>query len=90
MSCGLPVVATRIPGNLDAINDNMSGLLCEVNDPDSLADALNRLLVDESLRARLGSGARERVQERYSLPRVAERYAELYRELLRPPDDRTR
>ena len=90
MSCGLPVVATRIPGNLDAITDNTSGLLCEVNDPDSLAAALNRLLVDESLRARLGSGARERVQERYSLPSVAERYAELYRELLRPPDDRTR
>lgn len=82
MSSGLPVVATRIPGNLDAIDDHMSGLLCEVDDTVSLVVALREMLEDAALRSRLGVNALRRTEERYSLRRVAERYTGLYRDML--------
>jgi len=81
MSLGLPVVASRIPGNVDVVQDGVDGLLFEVDDPDSLSDALIRMLGDAALRERVGSRARLTVVERYALGGVARRYLGLYREL---------
>jgi glycosyltransferase involved in cell wall biosynthesis len=57
----LPIVATRVPGCVDAVEDGATGVLVPARDPDALAGALRRYLADASLRARHGSAARARV-----------------------------
>jgi glycosyltransferase involved in cell wall biosynthesis len=54
-ACGTPVVASRITGHVDACADGVSGLLA--SGPAEFADAVERILVDPALRARLGAGA---------------------------------
>jgi glycosyltransferase involved in cell wall biosynthesis len=58
----------------EAIDDGISGLLVRVDDPDGLADALERILLDPELARRLGAGAlaavRERFDRRLLLPAV--------------------
>ncbi len=60
-ACGTPAVVTNIAGHRDAVVDGESGLL--VDDATQLADALDRVLTDPTLRARLGSGAIARAAE---------------------------
>src|SRR5699024_4366316 len=50
MSAGLPVVASRIRGNVDLIEDNKGGYLIDPNDSASFAEALNKLVVNKKLR----------------------------------------
>ena len=54
-ACGTPSVATRIAGHVDSVRDGDTGLL--VSSDDEMARALETLLVDHDLRARLGEGA---------------------------------
>lgn len=82
MAYGLPVVATRVSGTVDVIQDEVNGLLVEPEDPQAIAQAVQRLLNDAGLAGRLGREARRTVEEKYSLQSVAERYIDLYRELL--------
>jgi glycosyltransferase involved in cell wall biosynthesis len=82
MSYGLPVVATRIGGNVDVVEDGVTGLLVEPGRPADLAAALEHVLRDESLAQRLGAGARAVIRAEYTLERTAERYLQLYRSAL--------
>lgn len=61
MTAGLPVVATQAPGPAELLGSSSdAGLLVPTGDTDALAGALDRLLADERLRARLGDGGRRR------------------------------
>jgi len=60
MAWGRPVVASRVGGVAELIEDEVSGLLVPARDPAALAEALQRLLADPALRARLGQAARTR------------------------------
>jgi glycosyltransferase involved in cell wall biosynthesis len=77
MAAGLPVVATRVGGNVDVIIDGQSGLLVEAASPRALADAMAQLASDPSRRATLGSAARARVESHYSLESVGEEFRQL-------------
>lgn len=72
---GLPVVATRLPGIQEAVEDGRSGLLVDPEDPPGLADALQRALADAALRRRLGAAARADASDRFdrvaNLPSVS-------------------
>jgi len=54
MACGSPVVASRVGGLQTTVRDRITGVLVPDHDPVSLADALQRVLADPGLRARLG------------------------------------
>jgi glycosyltransferase involved in cell wall biosynthesis len=82
MSCGLPVVVSAIPGNVDVIDHNQNGLRFTVDDPDALAQILTSLLTNANQRKRLGRQARQTVERRYSLSAVADQYIDLYRDLM--------
>jgi GalNAc-alpha-(1->4)-GalNAc-alpha-(1->3)-diNAcBac-PP-undecaprenol alpha-1,4-N-acetyl-D-galactosaminyltransferase len=70
MAAGLPVVSTDAPtGPRDVITDGVDGLLVASEDVAAMAAALQRLMDDHELRARLGSAARA-VRDRYSIERV--------------------
>jgi glycosyltransferase involved in cell wall biosynthesis len=66
MAHARPVVASDVGGLAEAIVDGESGLLVPPGDASALRTALERLLGDPELRARLGMAARERVRERYA------------------------
>ena len=78
MACGLPVVGTRVGGIPDMVRDGVNGLTVPPNDPDGLADAMVRILSDDSLRCRMAESARHIATNEYSLEQQARRYAALY------------
>ena len=67
MQTGLPIVATRVGGIPDIIEDGGQGLLVEPRDPAGLAAAVERLLGEPGLAARLGSSARERQHAEFDI-----------------------
>lgn len=79
MSCGLPIMCTRIRGNTDLIDDNVSGIFTE-NDPQAVADSIQRLYRAPEFRAALGKNATEKVRifdEENVLKQVKEIYLSL-------------
>jgi colanic acid/amylovoran biosynthesis glycosyltransferase len=64
MSVGVPVVATPVQGIPEVVTDGVSGLLVPADDPAALAGAVQALLSDPSLRARLVAGGRRVVADR--------------------------
>jgi glycosyltransferase involved in cell wall biosynthesis len=81
MASGLAVVASRVGGMLDFIEDEVSGLLAAPKDPHGLARQVRRVLQDESLRARLATAARDTVTSRFDEARLFDQYAALVSEL---------
>jgi glycosyltransferase involved in cell wall biosynthesis len=75
------VVVTRVGGMPEMIVDGESGLLVAPGSPEALAEAIERLLGDAALRARLGAKAGERAHALYSFERSVEAWEHLYCEL---------
>lgn len=82
MAVGLPVAATAVGGTPDIVTHKKSGWLFQPNDSSALQNAMLKLLGDPELRSRLGRQARKHVLENYSIDAIADRVANLYRELL--------
>lgn len=82
MAAGCAVVGSRVPGVQEIIDHGVDGLLVPPRDPRSLADALEALLKDTALAARLGAEARRRATERYGLARMAEGYAAMVAQVM--------
>ncbi len=80
---GLPIIATRVGGNTDVIDDPANGRLVEPGDIQGLADAMTRLATDPQLRRRLGDAARRRAVDYFAIERTVASYAKRYRSLLR-------
>ncbi len=78
MSHGKPVVASRLGGIIDAVSDGETGILVPPEDPDTLADALLRVIEEPGLARRLGEAGRERAKKVFSWNGIAERHLELY------------
>jgi len=81
MACALPVVATRVGGNIDIIEDGQNGMLVDCNDPEQLSRALQAVSEDRDLAKKLGAAARKTVASRFSIEQVADQYCNLYEEL---------
>ncbi|MGA2552065.1 MAG: glycosyltransferase [Burkholderiaceae bacterium] len=79
---GLAIVASRVGGNPEIIQDGTTGLLVAPADPVALRDALLRLLDDSTLRLRFGVAARDWVQANASLNAMRLAYDEFYRKAL--------
>lgn len=84
MALGTSIIASRVGGLAEAIQDGVTGLLVPPGDGAALAQAIVRLHRDADLRSRLGSAARQAQRARFSLDTMATRYLELYQELQRP------
>jgi trehalose synthase len=79
-----PVVASRVGGIQDQIENGVHGLLIDdATDAGAFAEALGQVLSDHSLATRLGTAARRRVQEKYLGVQHLMRYADLLEQLER-------
>jgi L-malate glycosyltransferase len=90
LSTGTPCVVTDLPGNRAVVEHEHSGLVVPVDDAPALARALGEVLASGPLRQQLGTAGRARVHDRFTVDRVAERYLELYADLLREHAHRLR
>jgi glycosyltransferase involved in cell wall biosynthesis len=81
MGCGLPVIATRVGGNIDAVVDGESGLLVAVGDVPALAAAILALHDDRPRRLAMGGAARARVAENFTLDVCVGSYVDMYARL---------
>lgn len=90
MALGKPVAASAAAGNLDLVTDGADGLLVPPTDPAAWASAIERLLGDATLRARLAPAARRTARETFALERTVERTVAVYREVLRCTDSVSR
>ena len=81
MSCGIPVVATSIPGISDVITDHKMGLLVPPRNPEKLANAILKLLSDSKLRVELGVNARNQVEKNYDWNIITNKIEQVYRSL---------
>jgi glycosyltransferase involved in cell wall biosynthesis len=78
MASGCCVVATRVGGVPEAVRDGVDGLLVPHSDPRALAGALERVVEDSGLRQALAASARRRVEQEFTLDRVAAEVASVY------------
>ncbi len=83
MSFGNPVVATRVGGFAEVVQDKKTGFLVKLGDVDAMAGAI-RVLADDPERARrMGAAARERAEQEFSSQKSVEQYLDLYRRTIR-------
>jgi glycosyltransferase involved in cell wall biosynthesis len=82
MAAGVPVVASRVGGTPEVIDDGEHGLLVPPSDPEALAGAISRVLGDSLLAAKLSANGRRRVAREFSFEAVVRQTEALYRQLL--------
>ena len=78
-----PVVATRVGGIPEVIQDGQTGLLAEPSDASSLAMLIQQMIEDPSLAVSLGNAGRTRVETEFTARTMAGNTAELYEQVLR-------
>ncbi len=81
MACGTPVIASQVGGLAFLVQDGVTGYTVPADDPDALCEKLTLILVNESLRRRLGDAAAEYAQN-YDWEKIAQQILRVYEELI--------
>lgn len=82
MAAGLPIAANRVGGVPEILQEGVTGLMVQARNPEAMAQAMLRILLDEELRKRLGSAARERALADYTPEAYRRRLVEFYQATL--------
>lgn len=78
MDAGLPVIASRVGGLSEVVEDGLTGVLVPENDPDALAAAMARILAGSDRGASLGAAGRRRVEAQFRAERMVRRVESIY------------
>ena len=78
LASGLPSITTNIPGCMDAVQDNKTGLLVPVRDPTALYKAIQKLLSDDALRQSMSLSARAFAVQNFNVVDITEQHMKLY------------
>ncbi len=81
-ACGLPIVASDVPGCREIVNHGKNGLLIPAKNSDALADAIYRLIMDPELRKEMGARGRALVEHEFSSEKIINETLILYDNLL--------
>lgn len=82
MAMGVPVIATRIGGSIDQVEEGITGFLIPPSDPNALAEKLERLLRDSALRSRMSQAGPQRIAQSFSLEDMVRRIEHVYAQCL--------
>lgn len=80
LASGLPIVATRVPGNVELVEEGRNGLLCTLDRPEEIAGAIDRLASDGALYAHCSRGALD-MSANFSIEATATRHLDLFTRL---------
>jgi len=83
MACGVPVIASRIAGLAEIVEDGRSGILFETANAHELAEAIVNLISDTEQRFAIASAGRKRIVDNFSRPMIAGQMADLYGQVIR-------
>jgi glycosyltransferase involved in cell wall biosynthesis len=78
MSCGIPVVATSVSGNVDAIESGKNGLLVPAKSPEALANAVSFILDNEKASDDLAKNARATIEQKFTWDAISDKYIQVY------------
>lgn len=81
MAAGRPVIASRVGGLPEMVEDGRTGLLVPPGDARAVAEALRRMLPDPAAARRMGAAARARFLDQFHVDRMVEQTALIYRDL---------
>ena len=81
-ACGVPSVASRIYGLTDAIEDGITGLLHPAGKIEDIVAAINILVMDETLRHKMGNDARSRIESKFTQEILTEALVRFYKQVL--------
>jgi glycosyltransferase involved in cell wall biosynthesis len=88
-ACGLPAVVTDVGGNAEVVIHEETGFIVPPQNPDALAEAMLRLMaLPVEMRQQMGTLARQRVEQQFSLESVVTQWENLYHELLQTKNRR--
>ena len=82
MSCGLPVIATAVSGNLDVISHGKNGILIPPKAPEKMAEAISLLLENAELKKHLGENARKTIEENFTWDIISNNFLKCYKSLV--------
>lgn len=80
-AAGIPSVATRIRGNVEIIEEGVTGLLYEAKDSKALIECVQTLMDDKALRSQMGQAARKRAEIHFDEKKMLEAYSEIVKSL---------
>jgi sugar transferase (PEP-CTERM/EpsH1 system associated) len=78
MASGLPVVATRVGGNPELVDENVTGMLVPPADPEAMAKAIGSYVVEPSRLRRHGEEGRRKVEKGFSMQGMVNSYLDVY------------
>jgi glycosyltransferase involved in cell wall biosynthesis len=78
MSAALPVIASKISGNTDLVNNEITGYLFDSADAQQLSEKIKMLVLNKNLRLKMGANGRQKIIDGYSTNSVCTRLIELY------------
>ncbi len=82
MACEVPVVASRVGGLPEVVEDGVCGFLCEPDDVEGMAKAAIALLSDPALHKRFAKAGLDRVRRHFCAGRVVPQYEAYYQEVI--------
>jgi len=82
MACGLPIVAPKVGGIREMINDGDEGYLVEGRNPKEYSDKCMELIKNKQLIQRMGAASREKINNEYSMDSMANNYYRLYNDVM--------
>ncbi len=83
MAAGLPIIATKVGGIPEVVDDNENGLLIDPKDSKALAQAIERMISDKEFAMRLSNNAQKFVRDNFGIERTVKDLDSLYTELLK-------
>ena len=89
MACEVPVIATRIGGIPEVVEDEDDGFLFNLGDVESMADASIRLVTDPKLRTEMGKSARQHAIRDFCASKIVRHYENLYLQTIEEPTQRS-
>lgn len=82
MSCGIPVIATGVGGNLSVIDNGVDGMIVPPMKSDELSNTILRIMNDKNYQFFLSKNSRDKIVRYYSSKKMADKYSDVYLEIL--------
>ncbi len=82
MACGLPIIGTDIGGTRELIIEGVTGWIVPPGSPETFSNVIKMVINDQAMIVQIGEAGRQRVEEHFSLPAIADQYIYEYEQIL--------